>query len=324
MIWLFLKQHRRFIFFFFALQLFVNLLIFIDVGIKGVSFVYLNLVWLVCFSMFFAYCYMRDRKQLQKYVSYEQEDYFTTVEAYYSDMLSEKNVQIDEVRFQQLERQDELLAWVHEMKSPLTAMQLVIDKVQSYDVKERIENEWLRLHLLLDQQLHATRLMTIEQDTLFKDVSLRSTIAQEVKALRSWCFEKKIAIDMDEIDQVVVSDAKWVSFIIRQLLSNAVKYSHIGGEITIYVTEQDEQVTLYIQDKGIGIQPEDLPRVFRKSYTGTVGRETSAATGMGLYLAKQAAQSIHVQLILQSKVNEGTTAHIVFPKMNDYVKTLRT
>ena len=323
MIWLFFKQHRRFIIFFFALQLFVNLLIFIDVGIKGVSFIYLNLVWLVCLSLFFTYCYMRDRKQLQKYTSYEQ-DYFTTIEAYYSDMLSEKDVQLKGAKLQQLERQDELLAWVHEMKSPLTAMQLVTDKVQPYDVRERIENEWLRLHLLLDQQLHATRLMTIEQDMLFTDVSLRSIIAQEVKALRSWCFEKHIAIDMDEINQVVVSDAKWVGFIIRQLLSNAVKYSHIGGEVTIYVKEQDEQVMLYIQDKGIGIQPEDLPRVFRKSYTGTVGRETSAATGMGLYLAKQAAQSIHVQLNLQSKVNEGTTAQIVFPKMNDYVKTLRT
>lgn len=84
----------------------------------------------------------------------------------------------------------------------------------------------------------------------------------------------------------------------------------------------NEQAVLIIQDEGIGIKSEDLPRVFRKSYTGTIGRETSAATGMGLYLAKQAAESMHILLAIESTEGVGTTVKITFPKMNDYQKTL--
>src|SRR5690606_16264555 len=103
---------------------------------------------------------------------------------------------------------------------------------------------------------------------------------------------------------------------------NAVKYSHIGGEIRISSQIVKEQAVLIIQDDGIGIKREDLPRVFRKSYTGTIGRETSAATGMGLYLAKQAAQSLHIVLGIESTEGAGTTVKVTFPIMNDYQKTL--
>lgn len=84
----------------------------------------------------------------------------------------------------------------------------------------------------------------------------------------------------------------------------------------------NEQPVLIIQDGGVGIKSEDLPRVFRKSYTGTIGRETSAATGMGLYLAKQAAQSLHIVLAIESTEGAGTSVKITFPKINEYQKTL--
>ena len=221
-----------------------------------------------------------------------------------------------------LERKDEFLAWVHEMKSPLTAMQLLMEKVEDSELKERIENEWLRLYLLLDQQLHATRLMTIELDNRIEKVQVKDVLIQEVKALRSWCFEKQIGIELDSVDVTVQTDAKWLGFIVRQILSNAVKYSHIGGGVRVSAGTIDDQFVLKIQDEGIGIKREDLPRVFRKSYTGTIGRETSAATGMGLYLAKQAAVSLHILLTIESTEGMGTTVNIIFPKMNDYMKTL--
>src|SRR5690606_26116454 len=129
-------------------------------------------------------------------------------------------------------------------------------------------------------------------------------------------------IDLDLGDLTVQSDAKWLGFIVRQLLSNAVKYSHIGGEITISAQMVNEQPVLIIQDGGVGIKSEDLPRVFRKSYTGTIGRETSAATGMGLYLANQAALSLHIVLAIVSTEGAGTSVKITFPKINEYQKTL--
>ncbi|MEK5078584.1 sensor histidine kinase [Solibacillus sp. FSL W7-1436] len=321
MIRLFIRQYISVMLFIILLQLLLNLILFLDRGFHDVSLLYLNIIWFTLVAGYFCLCYMKDRKLMKPYAKFKG-NYYDVIHEDYKEQLADKNAKIQEQKQIVLERQDELLAWVHEMKSPLTAMQLLMEKVEKSVVKERIENEWLRLYLLLDQQLHATRLMTIELDNRIEKVKVKDILIQEIKALRSWCFEKKIAIDVEADDLTVQSDAKWLGFIVRQILSNAVKYSDVGGEIRISSQIVNEQAVLIIQDDGIGIKREDLPRVFRKSYTGTIGRETSSATGMGLYLAKHAAQSLHIILEIESTEGVGTSVKITFPKMNDYQKTL--
>ncbi|MGN7477636.1 sensor histidine kinase [Solibacillus silvestris] len=318
---LFLRQYFSLILFIIALQLTLNLILFLDSGFQGISIIYVNIVWFVLGMCYFSWRYMRDQARMKVYKGRDG-DYLAAVQEDYEEQLAKKHAQIQEQKLIVLESQDELLAWVHEMKSPLTALQLLIEKVEQTDLQERIENEWLRLYLLLDQQLHATRLMTIEMDNRMEKVQLKNILIQEIKALRSWCFEKHIAIELEFVDVTVQTDAKWLSFIIRQILSNAVKYSEVGGEIRVSTAVIEEQIVLQIHDDGIGIKREDLPRIFRKSYTGTIGRETSAATGMGLYLAKQAADSLHILLAIESTEGIGTNAKITFPKMNAYMKTL--
>ena len=258
---------------------------------------------------------------MKQYPQHES-NYFKTIEVKYEQYIEQLNEVIREKNLVVLERQDELLAWVHEMKSPLTALQLLTEKIEDPSLKERMEHEWLRLYLLLDQQLHSTRLMTMEQDTVLTKVYIRTVVASEVKALRSWFFEKNIALEMDDLEVEVLSDAKWLGFIVRQVLTNAVKYSEPGREVRVYTTVEHGRAVLHIEDQGIGIAAEDLPRVFRKSYTGTIGRETSAATGMGLYLAKQAAEPLQVKLAIDSTVGVGTTVHLYFSQANSYLKTL--
>lgn len=321
MIRLFIRQYISAILFIILLQLLMNLILFLDTGFQKVSLLYLNIIWFTLVAGYFSLRYMKDRKLMKPYAKFSG-TYYDVIHEDYKEQLADKNAKIQEQKLIVLERQDELLAWVHEMKSPLTAMQLLMEKVEKSEVKERIENEWLRLYLLLDQQLHATRLMTIELDNRIEKVKVKDVLIQEIKALRSWCFEKQIAIDLEVDDLSVQSDAKWLAFIVRQILSNAVKYSDVGGEIRISAHTVNEQAVLIIQDDGIGIKREDLPRVFRKSYTGTIGRETSAATGMGLYLAKQAAQSLHILLDIESTEGVGTSVKITFPKVNEYQKTL--
>lgn len=321
MIRLFLRQHSSWLLFLLVLQLIINLILFVDSGFRGVSFYYMNLVWFVLIGLFLLWRYMMDAKIMKNYVN-DKPNYIEAMEEQYEARLSRQKAELQEQKLLLLERQDELLAWVHEMKSPLTAIQLIVEKMEQPAIKERLETEWLRLYLLLDQQLHATRLLTIEQDNRIEKVMLKEVLVQEVKALRSWCFEKQLALDLQQVDVEVQTDAKWLGFIVRQILSNAVKYSETGGEIRIYTTIEHEQLILHIQDAGIGIKKEDLPRVFRKSYTGTIGRETSAATGMGLYLAKQVADTLAIQLDINSTEQIGTTVHIRFPKTNAYVKTL--
>lgn len=321
MIRLFLKQHLGWLLFLVVLQLLINLIVYVDKGFEGISLLYVNLIWLVLTLSFLIVRYMRDVKTMKAY-ELENSTYVEAVKATYELMFAQQKAELQEQKLILLERQDELLAWVHEMKAPMTAMQLLNEQIGDVDVKERLEAEWLRLYLLLDQQLHATRLMTIEQDNRMEPVRLKEVLVQEIKALRSWCFDKQIAIEMNDVELDVITDRKWLGFIVRQVLSNAVKYSNVGGEIQLYATVEGDHVVLVIQDNGIGIKKEDLPRVFRKSYTGTIGRETSTATGMGLYLAKQAAASLNIQLTLESTEDVGTMVKIRFPKVNDYYKTL--
>lgn len=321
MIRLFLKQHLSWLLFLLVLQLLVNLIVYVDKGFQAVSLLYMNLVWLVLVLAFVGWLYMRDIKTMKVY-EVEQNTYVEAVKATYELALAQQKAELQEQRLMLLERQDELLAWVHEMKSPMTAMQLLTEQIDNVDVKERLEAEWLRVYLLLDQQLHATRLITIEQDNRMETVQLKEVLVQEIKALRSWCFDKKIAVEINDVELDVITDRKWLGFIVRQVLSNAVKYSNVGGEILLYVTFEADQIVLSIQDNGIGIKKEDLPRVFRKSYTGTIGRETSTATGMGLYLAKQVAESLNIKLMIESTEAVGTTVKIRFPKVNEYSKTL--
>ncbi|MER1998437.1 MAG: sensor histidine kinase [Lysinibacillus sp.] len=320
MIKLFIRQHFSWIGLLIGLQLFINGLLIVDAGVEGVSFVYLNTVWLTIVALFIGIRYVKDRQKFKQYSDFK-EDYIETVKVDYDQQLEHQKQYNREQHLLLLEKQDELLAWVHEMKAPLTAMKLLQDNVADRILKDRFENEWLRLHLLLDQQLHATRLMSIEQDNALTAVNVRQVVAKEVKELRSWFFEKNIALEMDELDVDVLTDAKWLGFMVRQLLTNALKYSNPGQEIRIYMSNNNGHLTLNIQDFGKGIAPEDLPRVFRKSYTGMIGRETSSATGMGLYLVKQAATALHIRVWITSKIGVGTTVHLQFPQANSYTKT---
>lgn len=321
MIRLFFRQHMSWLLFLTTLQLIVNLILYVDSGFQDVSLFYMNLVWLIVVGFFLVWRYMKDEKAMKMYVL-DEDNYIQAVASEYEQQLSSNKAELQQQKLMLLNRQDELLAWVHEMKSPMTSLQLLTEQIEGGDIKERFEAEWLRLYLLLDQQLHATRLMTIEQDNRMEPVVLKEVLVQEIKELRSWCFDKQIAIELNDVDMDVITDRKWLGFIVRQLLSNAVKYSNVGGEIEAFATLNDNQVVLVIQDHGVGIKKEDLPRVFRKSYTGTIGRETSAATGMGLYLAKQAAESLNIQLVIESSEMVGTTVKVLFPKPNHYQQTL--
>lgn len=320
MIWLFLRQHMSWLLLMVGVQLLLNVLLYVDAGIEGVSFLYFNTVWLFSIFIFALVRYTLDRRMMSRFSVYK-ENYYRTIESYYEEQLAERKVKERQQHLQLLEKQDELLAWVHEMKAPLTAMRLLQDSVSDTSLKERLNHEWLRLHLLLDQQLHATRLMAIQQDNRLQQVNLREVVVKEVKELRSWFFEKQIALEMDGVQGEVICDAKWLGFIVRQILTNALKYSEPGQEIRVYTTEQGDNTILHIQDFGYGIAAEDLPRIFRKAYTGSLGRETSAATGMGLYLMKQAAEVLHMKVSLTSKLGEGTTVHLQFVHRNEYEKT---
>ncbi|WP_107839057.1 sensor histidine kinase [Metasolibacillus meyeri] len=331
MILLFIRQHMMWISFFIGLLLVWNIICMLDTGFAAVSIGYLNSVAILLFLLFLTARYFWERaslknilyqKSLQDVESYRWDLYTRKIIELYEEQRQQQVKIVQKIKFEKSEEQDELLAWVHEIKAPLTAMKLMIEQLEDNKARNRLEQEWIRLHLLVDQQLHQTRLQTIAEDNRLEQVQLRTVIFKEIRQFQTWCMEKGIGFQIDEIEEVVLTDAKWLGFIVRQVLSNAIKYSPHNSEIIVNVTRDvQEHILLKITDVGPGIRPEDLPRIFKKSYTGTIGRETNVATGMGLYLAKRAATSLGILLYVDSIYRKGTTVVFKFPVQNEYVRT---
>ncbi|WP_313892884.1 sensor histidine kinase [Psychrobacillus sp.] len=337
MLLLFLKERKAWIFFFILLQIWININLTLDIALSHVSVLYINAVNGILFLVFLIWRFFKETSYMRKLkVLHEQEkDIFIFGESIPEGtspfeqkitcalevvvIKSREELNLTKVQFS--EEYDDTLAWIHEIKTPLTAMKLMIDTIENPILRKKVELNWLRVHLLLDQQLHQTRLPTMEKDNRIEPVILQNVIHKEIRELQVWCMEKKIGFDLENLEEVVLTDQKWLSFIVRQLLSNAVKYSEEDNEIRIHVA-QDEigHILLHVKDEGVGITKADLPRIFDKSFTGSTGRLGTASTGMGLYLAKNAAEKLGISIDVQSEVNVGTVFSLKFPLKNEFVQ----
>ncbi|WP_307584468.1 sensor histidine kinase [Paenibacillus wynnii] len=336
----YLYDRKSWIVFFLLSLLFVDLLIWIDngVAIRGDSMLYLNMLLILAMVAFLGWRFRKEMKyaralaQLAKEINEDWVEtlpsaYFYQEEAtnqllqaanhWYGHKLSDSNAA------RSLE-QDYVAAWVHEVKAPLTAMKLAIDANRSNQLIRNIESEWLRIHLLIDQQLYISRLPSLEADYVLEQTGIQRLAALEVRELASWCVEKNIAVEFEGEETLVRTDRKWCRFIIRQLMTNAVKYSPEGGTILLSTTvTPDGHVRLTIRDEGPGIASHDLPRIFDKGFTGGNGRLHNAATGLGLYLAKTVAAKIGISLTVQSELVAGTAMQMTFTVSNAF-ESVRT
>lgn len=159
----------------------------------------------------------------------------------------------------------------------------------------------------------------MENDLYIERTDLESIVVDEVKTLQSWCMQKGIGFEIFLESTEVMTDAKWLAFIVRQLLTNAVKYSE-AADILIRSCQRNGQTILEITDKGRGIDPRDLPRIFEKGFTSTAYHQDHAATGMGLYLAWNASLSLKIEIHVQSVPGKGSTFTLIFPKSNEFVR----
>ncbi len=240
-----------------------------------------------------------------------------------SDSLSEQanllRQSSSENRMMLEQEKDDLLSWIHEVKTPLTSMHLMIERLENEALKAPLKYEWLRIHLLLDQQLHQKRIAFMENDLYIENTDLEDVIFQEIKTLQSWCIQKGIGFDLQLEITEVLSDAKWLAFMIRQLLTNGVKYS-TSSDIIIKSVKHDGKAVLTIQDFGRGIDRRDLPRIFDKGFTSTIEHNDHASTGMGLYLTKKVSKSLLISIEVESNRGEGTLVTLTFPEKNDFVQ----
>lgn len=335
----YLSDRKSWLFFFLGMLILVDLILWLDQGIvvEFVAVFYFNLLVLILMVLFIIWRYKAETKftkELAELVENESEDWLVTLpqpsftqEKMINEILHDVAITNSE-KLAKLERintneSDYLASWVHEVKAPLTAMKLKIDAHRHDSVIRKIESDWVRIHLLIDQQLSIARLPTLETDYLVEKTNLQGLVNAEVREIASWCLEKDLAVEFEGEDIEVATDSKWCRFIIRQALTNAVKYSPVKGIILVSITfNPSGHTVLRIKDEGKGIPPHDLPRIFEKGFTGGTGRLHNAATGLGLYLAKTVAGKIGITLTVHSVVNEGTEISLTFTKENEFAKVL--
>lgn len=274
-----------------------------------------NLALLLFLSLWFYLDFRKKMKILTDFLSLEElADLTLPSDVAYGAILSKLTAdqaeRLLDLKSQQQDLQDVVKMWSHQMKVPLSALSLMAqtDQLDRQEVRQQL----LRLENYLDTLLTYLKFSQHQDDFRFEALSARSLVVDLVKKYRVSCLAKELSVEVIG-DWQLKSDKKWLSFAISQVLDNAIKYSKKGGQIQVKLDEHGIQIS----DTGIGILPEDLPRLFEEGFTGYNGHEHKKATGLGLYMTKQVLDKLDLVICVHSQVEEGTQVFIYKERERD-------
>lgn len=253
------------------------------------------------------------------------------VEILYHRLLENQSIARSEsessAAIRQSQMRDYYSMWVHQIKTPISAMkllleaereelgQLICDDEQSQyllsDNMDSFEDELFRIEEYVSMALQYQRVSSTENDFVLEKVSVDGVIRDTIKKYAKIMIRRHIGINYSGTGQEVYTDGKWLAFMLEQILSNAIKYTP-QGFVTIETAEEKDRFFITIKDTGIGIKAEDLPRVFEKGYTGYNGHADKKATGIGLYLCRQMADKLGHTIRMESEIGKGTKVWIGF------------
>ena len=244
----------------------------------------------------------------------------------------ERQLTLNTTARQQSEMKDYYAQWVHQIKTPIAGLQLLLQmersELEEAELKDEIaeelyvkqlqnvtdiEEELFRIEEYVGMALQYQRVNSTENDYILKQISLDTVIREVIHKYAKTMIRRKILMQYEKTEVTVISDEKWLGFVLEQLLSNAVKYMS-EGELTIEVREEPQHIWLEIRDTGIGIRSEDIPRVFEKGYTGFNGHEDKRSTGIGLYLCREVLQKLGHTIQIQSELGVGTNVKVGFSR----------
>lgn len=202
---------------------------------------------------------------------------------------------------------DYYTVWAHQIKTPISSMKLSL-RGEDSSLARKLSAELFRIEQYVNMALAYLRLDSQSTDYVFRECDMDELIKKSAKKFASEFISRKLTLSYEPAEITVVSDSKWLGFVLEQLISNALKYTKEGG-IKIYF---EQPGILVIEDSGIGIAPEDVPRIFEKGYTGYNGRRDANASGIGLYLCKRICDNLEVGISAESEVARGTKISLDF------------
>ena len=218
--------------------------------------------------------------------------------------------QIGEVRRERLEYKEYIEQWIHEIKTPITAMKLLCENHRTDWTKELLL-ELEKTNRFTEQALYYARSEHTEKDYSVREMPLSQVVHQAIADNKYLLLQSGVRLEVEEMEDTVYSDEKWVRFILNQLIANAVKYRSGQPVFRFSTRRQQDQVILMMEDNGIGISPADLPRIFEKGFTGQNGRMVQQSTGIGLYLCKRLCDKLGIGIAAESS-GQGTAISLAF------------
>ena len=206
---------------------------------------------------------------------------------------------------------DYYTVWVHQIKTPIASMRLTLQSSDSPQSR-RLSSDLGRIEHYVEMALAYLRLDSESSDYVIREFELDPLIRRSVKKFAGDFISKRLSLELTPTETRVISDEKWLAFVIEQILLNSLKYTR-EGSVRIYMSEPK---TLCVRDTGIGIAPEDLPRVFEKGYTGRNGRDDLRASGLGLYLCRRVCNNLGHGISAVSAPDRGTEIRIDLSSYN--------
>lgn len=219
------------------------------------------------------------------------------------------------------EVEEYITKWVHEIKIPLSALKIILSRIDEIEDQEKAKNELEKMIFLINSVMYGSRTTSAKEDIFIKNENLKSIVNRAIKNNAFFLIKNSFEIKQSNLEMYVYTDAKWMCYVLEQIINNSIKYAAENSYIEFSAEECEKYIVLSIRDNGIGIADEDINRIFNKGFTGNNGRNTVyKSTGMGLYFVKKIIDKLEHKITVSSQKGKGTEFKIYFYKISDYLK----
>lgn len=287
----FLKNNRGFMYVF-PFFILISMIITALYGVNREYVFYFIAFYIISYVIAIIIQYMNYKKQLE-YKRRQAE----------SETADKDNLSIEKNR----EHEDFFALWTHQIKTPISALNILL---QTQDInRNECREELIKIEDYVNIALGYIRYDNMGNDLVLEEYNLNEMVKNVIKKYATVFIHNNLTVDINNLDYKILTDDKWFSFVLEQVMSNALKYTKEGG-ITVSAEEYSDGLKVMIADTGIGIKSEDVQRVFEKGFTGYNGRMDKKASGIGLYLSRKICERLGHKIEIESEINRGTTVII--------------